>query len=208
MTTWLLCALSYLLGGIPFALVVVRLLKGVDVRTIGSGNVGATNASRAFTGKARVAVFALIYVLDFAKGFVPAYGFPRWFDTSGLGVAAPVVLGACAILGHVLTPFLNFKGGKGVATSCGVIAALDGVALIVGLAVFGLVFAATKRVFVGSLALGLTLPIVVVARAPESAFQGRLPITVFCLAIAALLFWTHRSNIKKALGAARAGGVA
>ena len=208
MTTWIACALAYLLGGIPFALVIVRALAGVDVRTIGSGNVGATNAARAFTGKTKIAVFVLIYVLDFTKGFVPTAWFATWFAAGTLGNAAPVVFGACAIVGHVLTPFLHFKGGKGVATSCGVVAALDWVALVAALLVFLLVFLGTKKVFLGSLALGLTLPVVAILQAPGTAFGARLPVTVYCFAIAALLFWTHRSNIRKALASARAGGAA
>ena len=98
----------------PFALVVVRALKGVDVRTIGSGNVGATNASRAFASKGgRIGAFLAIYLLDAAKGFAPAWFGPALIGDAALGTG--VALGAAAILGHVFTPFLGFRGGKGVA---------------------------------------------------------------------------------------------
>jgi glycerol-3-phosphate acyltransferase PlsY len=207
LTTALACGLAYLLGGVPFSLLLVRALTGRDLRTIGSGNVGATNAARAFSGPMRAVVFVTIYVLDFTKGFVPASCFPGWFGAGWLATAAPVVYGACAVLGHVLTPFLRFKGGKGVATTCGVVAALDWVALLAALLAFLAVWLPTKRVFLGSLALGIALPVVVVAEAPGTAFTARLPVTIFCTAIAVLLFWTHRTNIKKAL-AQRAGAAA
>ena len=89
---------AWLLGGIPFGLVLVRLFKGVDIRTLGSGNVGATNASRAFEGRLRLPVFLLIYVLDFLKGFVPALWFPTWFGIElAVGSWVPVGLGAAAV---------------------------------------------------------------------------------------------------------------
>jgi glycerol-3-phosphate acyltransferase PlsY len=186
------CLCAYLLGGIPFALILVWLLKRVDLRTIGSGNVGATNAARAFGGRGKLAVFLTIYALDTAKGFVPAFFGPRL--TSGPDSAA-VWFGACAILGHCVSPYLHFRGGKGVATTTGVMAALDPIALLAALVVFGLVFWLTKRVFLGSLALGVTLACAVVLRDPTSAFAERAPITIFALTIAALLFVTHRRNL-------------
>jgi len=186
------CLAAYLLGGIPFSLLLVRLLKRVDLRTIGSGNVGATNASRAFGGRAKLAVFLLIYALDTAKGFVPAFFGPRLI---GGPASAAIWFGACAILGHCASPYLHFRGGKGVATTTGVMAAVDPMALVIALAVFGLVFAITKRVFLGSLALGVTLACAVVLRDPASAFAERAPISIFALTIAALLFVTHRRNL-------------
>ena len=105
----LACLLAYLLGGVPFALLLVRWFAGVDVRTLGSGNVGATNASRAFGPKARLPIFALIYVLDGAKGFVPAFFGPELVDGPG---NAAVWLGACAVLGHCASPILGFRGGR------------------------------------------------------------------------------------------------
>jgi glycerol-3-phosphate acyltransferase PlsY len=205
MTLALALLAAYLLGGVPFGLVLVRLLRGVDIRTLGSGNVGATNASRAF-GRARVPMFLLFYVLDFAKGYVPA----RWFPALGLGAAdgglgQAVALGAAAVLGHCFSPFLRFRGGKGVATTTGVFAAIEPLALGIALAVFFVVLGLTRRVFFGSLAIGITLALAVILREPATAFGARWPATALALAVAAFLVWTHRSNLAKWRDASRGG---
>jgi acyl phosphate:glycerol-3-phosphate acyltransferase len=206
----LACLCGFLLGAVPWALVVVRLLKGVDVRKVGSGNVGATNASRAFASKGgRLGAFLLIYLLDATKGFVPASFLPQWFLAEGSGgdsyQLAAVLCGASAVLGHVFTPFLGFRGGKGVATATGVLFALDWQATSVALAVFFLVRWWSGQVFFGSLALGGALAAAAIVLHPTEAFAARLPVTVLCLCLAVLLFWTHRSNLKKHF-AARAVG--
>lgn len=195
------CLCAYLLGGVPFAYLAVRLCKGIDLRTIGSGNVGATNASRAFEGRsARLSAFLAIYLLDAAKGFVPV-----WWGPQLLGAQEPVfagvALGAAAILGHVFTPYLRFRGGKGVATACGVLLALDWMSLLLALAAFFLVRIATGEVFFGSIALGFGLAIGTVVLHPDDAFAGRLPVTVMAVVLALFLLWTHRSNLRKHFGA-------
>lgn len=184
---------AYLLGSIPFAYLLVRVLAGVDVRTIGSGNAGATNASRAFRPSLQVPMFLAIYLLDFGKGYLPTWLAARYFD----GEHGPVVLiGAAAILGHCTSPFLLFRGGKGVATTTGVFAFLAPMVLLVALLVFFLVRGLTRQVFLGSIAIGLTLAIGVIASAPRTAFGEGWPVTAFALVVAACLFYTHRSNIR------------
>jgi len=192
----ILCSVAYLLGAIPFALVSVKLLKGVDIRRVGSGNVGATNASRAFGPGARLPIFVLIYLLDFSKGFLPTWFAPEVAE--GVG-SAMVLAGTAAVLGHCTSPYLGFRGGKGVATTTGVIAVLDWVALLVALATWLIVRFATRQVFLGSLALGLALPVTVIVQDPVAAFaaEGKLSTTIFCLGVALFFFFTHRSNIKK-----------
>lgn len=187
------CVLAYLLGGVPFGLVIVRVWKGVDIRTIGSGNVGATNASRAFP-RARLPVFGLIYVLDFLKGFAPAFWGPGWLGQPFLPAA--ILLGTAAVIGHCASPFLKLRGGKGVATTTGVIAAVDPVAFAVAIGVFFVALGLTRKVFVGSLALGVALPVAVIAQDPDAAFGPRLSVTLFAFVIAAFLFYTHRSNLR------------
>ncbi|MHC5062510.1 MAG: glycerol-3-phosphate acyltransferase [Planctomycetota bacterium] len=189
------CLAAWVFGGIPFGLVLVRLCKGIDIRSIGSGNVGATNASRAFVGKARLPFFLAIYLLDFAKGFLPAFYGPDLLGRSP-DLDLQVWLGASAVVGHCASPFLRLRGGKGVATMTGVFAALDFYALLIALGAFFLVLALTRRVFWGSLALGLGLAAAVILRDPQAAFAARMSVSILAIACAAFLFWTHRSNLR------------
>jgi glycerol-3-phosphate acyltransferase PlsY len=204
MAVVVVCVLAFLLGAVPFALFVVRAVKGIDVRTVGSGNVGATNASRAFaTPRGRLLGFAAIYALDAGKGFVPAWFGPAF--TAGPPMLVGVLAGAAALLGHVFNPFLGFRGGKGVATATGALLALDWQVTVIAFGVFFVVRWATGHVFFGSLALGLALAGAAIVLHVESAFGARLPLTILCLALAAFLFWTHRSNLHKHFAARSAG---
>ncbi len=198
------CLLAFLFGALPWALIVVRAVKGIDVRSVGSGNVGATNASRAFATKGgRTLAFVGIYLLDAAKGFVPTWWGPQWIGSLE-PVRDGVWMGAAAVLGHVFPPFLGFRGGKGVATVTGVLFALDWQVTSLAIAVFFVVRLVTGQVFLGSLALGLTLVVGAVTLHPENWLAARLPVTVLCWALSVLLFWTHRSNLRKHFAARRA----
>lgn len=200
----LACLAAYMLGGIPFGLILAMVLAGVDIRAIGSGNVGATNAARAFgTKRKRLAMFVLIYVLDAGKGFLPTYLLPSIAGQYGPSAAAMV--GCCAVLGHCFSPYLRLTGGKGVATGCGVFAALEPGPLLVAIAAFAVAYAISRKVFVGSLTLGVTLALAVVLREPASAFAARFGVTILASLVAAFFFFTHRSNLKQAFaGGARA----
>jgi len=196
-----LAVLAFVLGAVPFAWLVVRLGKGIDVRSVGSGNVGATNASRAFDGKgARLLAFVGIYLLDAGKGFLAVQLMRGITDE----LLPAVIAAALAVLGHVFTPFLGWRGGKGVATATGALLALDWQVTTIAIGVFFLVRLVTGHVFVGSLALGLALPVATILLHPDTAFAAGLPQTVLCCAIAAFLFWTHRSNLSKAFTARKA----
>jgi len=189
---------AYFLGSVPFALLTVRLLAGVDVREIGSGNVGATNASRAVGKRMRLPVFSLIYLLDCCKGLLPTVYGPELFGvSSGPDLSCQLLFGSAAILGHCTSPFLRFRGGKGVATTTGVVACLAPYVLVAALAMFFVVLGVTRQVFLGSLAIGLTLAGGVIAQDPSTAFGDRWPLTLFCSVVAVFLFYTHRSNIQK-----------
>lgn len=192
---WIACgAVAFVLGAIPFAWLLVRLGKGVDVRTIGSGNPGATNASRAFERRgARLGAFVAIYALDAGKGFAAVALMRAAADSAWAAVGAA----ALAVLGHVFSPFLGWRGGKGVATATGALFALDWQVTAIAIATFFVVRFATGHVFAGSLALGLALPASAIALHPGRAFGERLPLTLLCSAIAAFLFWTHRSNLRQ-----------
>jgi glycerol-3-phosphate acyltransferase PlsY len=190
---------AYLLGSIPFALLTVRVLAGVDLRTIGSGNVGASNAARAFGAKTRYLVFLLVYLLDFGKGFLPSQLFSGWFGMDE-NVTHSVLLGSAAILGHCTSPFLKFKGGKGVATATGVAFVLSPLMLGIGIGAYFVAMLLTRQAFIGSLSLVTTFAVGVILQDPGGAFGPELlPRTLFCLLLLVFLVFTHRSNIQKYL---------
>jgi len=180
---------AYLLGGIPFAYLFVRATKGVDVRTTGSGNVGATNAARLFPSRWRLPVFLLVFCVDAAKGFLASKGLPLLFD---LPAHAPALAAAAAVVGHMFTPFLGFRGGKGVATTMGALLGLEPVATLASLGVFFAVYLPTRVVALGSVAFALTLPLFVHLRAAS-------PPAVLALscALAVLIVVRHRSNLAR-----------
>lgn len=200
----LACVAAYSLGGIPFGLILARAFAGVDIRAIGSGNVGATNAARAFASRrTRLAMFVLIYLLDAAKGFLPTWLLPPAIGHPGANAAA--LVGTCAVLGHCFSPYLRLRGGKGVATGCGVFLAIEPWALLAGIVAFGIAYGITRKVFVGSLTLGVVMACVVVLREPATAFGARLTVSALAIGVAAFFFFTHRGNLRQAFaGGARA----
>jgi len=173
--------LGYLLGSIPFALLLSRRWSAVDLRAVGSGNVGAANAMRA----SGVAAGVLVALLDAAKG---AAGVALAARLSG-DAAAPAAAGVAAILGHVYPIWLRFRGGKGVATACGVFSVLTPAAVPPALAIFVGVVWLTKYVSLGSLLATLALP-------PMAyALGGSAPAVVAAFGAAAIIVFRHRSNL-------------
>ncbi len=180
-----LCVGAYILGSIPFGMVVARG-KGVDLRKVGSGNIGATNVARAMGKGWAIAVLAA----DAAKGFVPV-----WLGRR-LGLAPTVVAlaGFIAITGHMFTIFLRGRGGKGVATSLGVALALSPLAALIGFGVYGVVFAATRLSSLGSLLGVWTFSTLIVA---GGGFPW--PYDVLAIGGAALVTLRHHQNIGRLL---------
>jgi len=189
-----LLVVSYLLGAVPFGYLVAKAVAGVDVRTVGSGNVGATNVRRAAGNAAGAAVL----VLDIAKGFVPAFFFPALFFPSLPATTAGVVCGLGAILGHVFTVFLRLRGGKGVATGCGVAFGLAPLQAVIALGVFGVVVAVWRYISLGSMTAAVAFLVVLVLLAQDPWGNG-LALTLFGAAMAALVIIRHRSNIQRLL---------
>ena len=182
-----LLLISYLLGSVPFGVILGKLFGGADVRKAGSGNIGATNVARV----AGPAAGVLTLLLDAGKGWFAVW-LPGHFmhGTSGLLVAA----GFFALLGHCFPPWLRFRGGKGVATAAGVFGALCPEALLAALILFGLVVWFWHYVSLGSLAAAAAIPLLVYFLwAPH--FAPPNIVTLGSLAIAALVIFQHRGNI-------------
>lgn len=187
---------SYLVGGIPFSYLAGRVLRGLDLRRFGSGNLGATNTYRVLGG--RVAVGVLL--LDVAKGFFPVFAALHWVPASSvpalwLGVAAMFF----SILGHLFSPYLGFAGGKGIATSAGAFAALAPWAFLGAFVVFALVFGLSRIVSLGSLCAAVSLPLFVAlsARAGLSTFSWT--VEGVSILIMLIVIVKHRSNIQRLL---------
>jgi glycerol-3-phosphate acyltransferase PlsY len=194
--------LAYAIGGIPFGWLFVRLVKGVDLRTVGSGGTGATNASRLWIGAPSVVVFCLIFVLDFAKGFAAAWfahELSEWLVAESPGETAALICGAAAILGHVFSPYLRFRGGKGVATAMGAVTALAPWAAFVGLCAWIVLVALTRYMSLGSIGAVLALPVAFAIQNGGGAFTSRLGTLVFLVGVAAMIVWRHRANISRIL---------
>jgi glycerol-3-phosphate acyltransferase PlsY len=186
--------LAYLVGAIPTGFMIARA-RGVDIRAAGSGNIGATNVFRVLGRPAGVAVL----LLDAAKGAIPCATLPPlalWVagaaghpDPEWLGIIA----GIAAVLGHNYTCWLRFKGGKGIATTAGVLAVLMPVALLTCLAAWLVVFLLTRYVSLGSLVASVALPLTVWWRGQSGALLA------VALALGLLAIGKHRANIRRLL---------
>jgi glycerol-3-phosphate acyltransferase PlsY len=176
--------LAYLIGSIPTGLLIAQWAKGIDIRQHGSGNIGATNIARILGSK----FGALTLALDMAKGFLPVLLVKAFVpDQHVIQIAA----GFAAVGGHTYSLFLNFKGGKGVATAGGVFLALLPGPTIAALLVFAIVVFTTQYVSLGSITASLTLPL--------ASLLLRKPwvMVIFSAVIAALIVYKHRDNIKR-----------
>lgn len=184
--------ISFIFGAIPFGYIITKIVKGIDIRQFGSGNVGATNVFRV-TGKSWG---VLVFILDFAKGFIVPY------LAYSIGKFEPyffIILGILSILGHNWTPFLKFKGGKGVATSLGVLFALSfyfvsfKLILPLSLGVWLIVFLLSRLVSLASILASLSFLILSLSL---SQF-GEVKILAVLLFF--LILIRHKNNIKRIL---------
>ncbi len=173
---------GFLLGSIPFAYLLIRR-RGIDLRTVGSGNVGAANALRASSPVTALTVLAL----DATKG-----GIAVWLATAiALSSSVAVCAGLAAIAGHVYPPWLGFRGGKGMATAAGVFAVLAPAATVGSVLVFGALLGATRLVSLGSLGATLALP------ALTAWFGATHDVVVGACAASALAAFRHRANMRR-----------
>src|SRR5262245_53379837 len=172
--------IAYLIGSIPFALLLARR-SGTDLRLVGSGNLGAANVMRASGVRVGLAVAAL----DVAKGAASVWIADRFSSGTGL----PALAGFAAVVGHIYPVWLKFRGGKGVATACGVFSMLTPAAVPVALAVFVGTIWITKYVSAGSVLATMTLP-------PVAYLMGSpLSSVAAAFAAATLIVFRHRSNL-------------
>jgi glycerol-3-phosphate acyltransferase PlsY len=172
---------AYLLGSIPFSYLVARR-KGIDVRTVGSGNVGATNVMRSAGRAAGLTAFGL----DFLKGSLAT-----WLALRMAGPTVAAVAAVVAVTGHMYPVWLSFKGGKGVATGAGAFLPILPLAAVTGLVTFALVARLTRYASVGSIVGTTALPV--------AAFLTRAPAasTIAAAVAATLIVWKHRENIRR-----------
>jgi len=198
-----LIPIAYLLGSIPFGLIVGKM-KGIDPRTAGSGNIGATNLGRLLGGK----YFAIVFTLDLLKGFLPMV-----MAGLVLGDQPPtrlhymlwLLVGFAALSGHMFSIFLKFKGGKGVATGTGIALGVFPYftfPVLVGALAFLIVFYFTKIVSISSIAGAMTLPIAYVVIGVVRGWDitgTQLPLLIFVVLLASLIVYRHRSNIARLL---------
>jgi glycerol-3-phosphate acyltransferase PlsY len=189
-------AVSYLFGSIPFGYLLVRLFQGIDVRSIGSGNIGATNVAR--TGGKGLAIATL--VLDALKGWLPVFlvltipGIPASSPAQLHTLAALAAL--FAVIGHMFPVWLGFKGGKGVATGLGVFLALAPKAVLIALLLFAVVVALTRYVSLASVLAAAAFP-VALWWLDRDSFPT--PALAMCSAAALLVIIRHHQNIGRLL---------
>jgi glycerol-3-phosphate acyltransferase PlsY len=216
MQLWLCPLIAFLLGSIPFGLIIAKF-KGINIREHGSGNIGATNVLRVLGKKYGVTCL----ILDALKGFIPviiAISVIHYSASKNpmiLKFLGPyqgnfpmltaqifqVLTGFCAVLGHNYSPWVGFKGGKGIATSAGVLIALMPAAVVLLIVVWLVVFLVTRYVSLASILAAAILPLLDLY---GSWFHGKIhngtwnkPLFAFSLIIATLAIWKHRSNITR-----------
>lgn len=189
LTISILIVAGYLLGSIPSAVWIGKWFYGTDVREHGSHNAGATNTLRVLGRRAALPVF----IIDAAKGYA-AVMLSHFTDLEGDAFFfLKIGLTAAAILGHIFPVFASFKGGKGVATLAGCMLAITPIPMVMGLATFVIVLAATHYVSLGSITGGVLFPVyIIIANGFHSPYK-----IAFGVLVAVVLLITHRKNIKR-----------
>ena len=185
---WLVGA--YLVGAIPFGYLIGRM-RGVDVRTVGSKNIGATNVFRTVGKKWGL----LAFFCDVMKGLVPTLLARHFAAVPHL----PLCVAIACVVGHMLTPYMKFKGGKGVATAFGALIALMPATVGMAFAIFAVTFACSNYISLGSCVAATSLAVMVWIPFLDHAGYRDLPLCILVSLIAAFIVWKHRSNIGRLL---------
>lgn len=187
-----MAGLAYLLGAIPNGYLLAKI-KGVDIRQVGSGNIGATNVYRC-VGKSWG---ILTFVLDFLKGYLPAAVFPilaqRWsMEFSAMHLS--LLCGCMAVVGHNWPVYLGFRGGKGMATGAGALLGFAPLAMLIGVISWLIFFLATRYVSLSSM-----LAAILVAACSWRLYNGQVLIPVTLSIMGVVVIWRHHGNIKRLL---------
>jgi len=194
---------SYLIGSIPFGIIISKRFRGFDIRTKGSGNIGSTNAFRVLGWKLGL----LVQILDLAKGLGAVLIATYFFQGLPFHNATPfqditvfrLIAGIAAVLGHVYTVFAGFHGGKGISTAAGMLIGVAPVEVAVAVGIFLLVLFASGYVSLGSIIAAITFPTTMFLR--ENAFgveiTGYHTLIFFAIGLALFLIYTHRANIAR-----------
>lgn len=185
--------IAYVIGSIPTAVWVGKAFYGKDVREYGSGNAGATNTFRVLGGKAAIPVL----LFDVFKGWAPVFFLAPWVieGESADPVIFILLIGIAALLGHIFPVFAGFRGGKGIATSLGIVLAIHLYAALSCLGVFILVFGITRFVSLSSMIAAICFPLFLWAIFGEKSSV----LLIFSFIFAVLIIWTHRANIGRLL---------
>jgi glycerol-3-phosphate acyltransferase PlsY len=197
--------ISYLIGAIPASLWVGKIFKKVDLREHGSGNLGATNTFRILGWKSGV----VVVIIDFFKGFVASYYVSRIaFEIGNIptvisgwetGVFLMIMAGLFAVLGHMYSPYAKFKGGKGALTACGMLFAIEPLAISLGLSVFFIILFTTRYVSLASILSTFSYPLFLLLLRYGFGHNIDGSLIVISSIVAIVIIVKHRSNIERLL---------
>ena len=185
--------ISYFIGSIPFGFIITKVIKGVDIRQVGSGNPGATNVSRVLGRPYGI----LVFFLDMLKGFFPVFFFDRIVAGSGHSLSL-ILCGVGVICGHTFPVFLGFKGGKAAATGCGVFLWLAPLPLFISAGVWLLTVSVSRYISLGSMLSSIALVTCLILLGKDPFGYG-LYLTLFSIFLSVLLIIRHKANIKRIL---------
>lgn len=186
-------SLAYAIGGVPTAFLVGQGYHGIDLRKVGSKNLGATNTFRVLGWKSGVVVLLIDIFKGWGTVFLSAFLFPPLIGST---VSLQLAVGAAAVLGHIFSIYMRFKGGKGVATILGVVLAIHPWAALICLGVFFMLFLPTRYVSLGSIGAAFAFPILVIL-----IFKANDPAMIhFSWIFSLLIIFTHRKNIARLIG--------
>lgn len=199
----ILALISFFVGAIPTGVIISKTIFGFDIRTKGSGNMGSTNVMRVLGTKWGI----IVQIIDILKGYLPVYLISNFLAVELISgsyvfenlIILKLILGFSAVLGHVFSPFVKFKGGKGINTATGMLVAISPIDIGVAFVTFWLFVFSTGYISVGSISAGLILPLSLLIRYNflNQEVNNYLIMLVFFVVVTLLILFTHKSNISR-----------